>query len=240
MAFSKPVRYPARDGLTIPAYLTMPRGVEAKKLATVILPHGGPWARDSWGYNPIHQWLANRGYAVLSVNFRGSTGFGKSFLNAGNREWAARMHDDLLDAVDWAVAENIADPERIAIMGGSYGGYATLVGLTFTPETFACGIDIVGPSNIATLLDSIPAYWQPQIELFAKRVGDHRDRAQHVLPGRAGQDADVRTVDVLQRIESGVFGLVEFEDSDDMGVDQSNAELPLAAQDVCALCGVSE
>jgi dipeptidyl aminopeptidase/acylaminoacyl peptidase len=139
--------------------------------------HGGPWARDAWGFNPWHQWLANRGYAVLSVNFRSSTGLGKDFINAGNHEWGAKMHDDLLDAVAWATQQGIADPERIAIMGGSYGGYATLVGLTFTPETFACGIDIVGPSNILTLLDSIPAYWQPQIELFAKRVGDHRTEA---------------------------------------------------------------
>src|SRR5690606_6038017 len=110
--------------------------------------HGGPWARDAWGYNGSHQWLANRGYAVLSVNYRGSTGFGKNFINAGNLEWAGKMHDDLIDAVDWAVSEGIAHPERVGIMGGSYGGYATLVGLTFTPDQFACGVDIVGPSSI--------------------------------------------------------------------------------------------
>jgi dipeptidyl aminopeptidase/acylaminoacyl peptidase len=173
---------PARDGLELVSYLTLPVGSThdddpqrpASPLPTVLLVHGGPWARDSWGYNPWHQWLANRGYAVLSVNFRSSTGLGKDFINAGNHEWGAKMHDDLLDAVAWATQQGIADPERIAIMGGSYGGYATLVGLTFTPETFACGIDIVGPSSITTLLESIPAYWQPQIELFAKRVGDHR------------------------------------------------------------------
>ena len=173
---------PARDGLNLVSYLTLPRGSEhaddAQRPATpmpmILLVHGGPWARDAWGYNPWHQWLANRGYAVLSVNFRSSTGLGKDFINAGNREWGAKMHDDLLDAVAWATQQGIADPARIAIMGGSYGGYATLVGLTFTPETFACGVDIVGPSNIVTLLESIPAYWQPQIELFAKRVGDHR------------------------------------------------------------------
>jgi dipeptidyl aminopeptidase/acylaminoacyl peptidase len=172
----------ARDGLHLVSYVTLPVGSEREDdlqrprapLPMVLLVHGGPWSRDAWGYNPWHQWLANRGYAVLSVNFRSSTGLGKDFINAGNHEWGAKMHDDLLDAVAWATQQGIADPERIAIMGGSYGGYATLVGLTFTPETFACGIDIVGPSNILTLLDSIPAYWQPQIELFAKRVGDHR------------------------------------------------------------------
>jgi dipeptidyl aminopeptidase/acylaminoacyl peptidase len=118
--------------------------------------------------------LANRGYAVLSVNFRASTGFGKAFINAGNREWGAKMHDDLVDATDWAIAEGIADPERVAIMGGSYGGYATLAGLTFTPHKFACGVDIVGPSNLVTLLETVPPYWKPQIELFTTRVGDHR------------------------------------------------------------------
>jgi len=136
--------------------------------------HGGPWARDSWGYNPYHQWLSNRGYAVLSVNFRASTGFGKEFLNAGNREWAGKMHNDLLDAVDWAVKEGIAPKDKVAIMGGSYGGYATLAGLTFTPDVFTCGVDIVGPSNIVTLLNSIPPYWAPLVEQFAQRVGDHR------------------------------------------------------------------
>ena len=134
--------------------------------------HGGPWARDDWGFDAEHQLLANRGYAVLSVNFRGSTGFGKQFINAGNKEWAGKMHDDLLDAVQWAIDERIADPRRVAIMGGSYGGYATLVGLTFSPETFACGVDIVGPSNILTLLSTIPAYWQPMVQMFKDRVGD--------------------------------------------------------------------
>jgi len=130
------------------------------------------WHRDDWGYHPYHQLLANRGYAVLSVNFRGSTGFGKSFLNAGNREWSKKMHDDLIDAVDWAIDKGIADPEKVAIMGGNYGGYATLVGLTFTPEKFACGVDIVGPSNIVTLLESIPPYWKPMLNIFTLRVGD--------------------------------------------------------------------
>lgn len=171
LAKMKPVVIQARDGLKLVSYLTLPPGKNARKLPMVLLVHGGPWARDSWGYNSIHQWLANRGYAVLSVNFRGSTGFGKNFLNAGNREWAGRMHEDLIDAVNWAVGEGIADPDRVAIMGGSYGGYATLVGLTFTPEFFAAGVDIVGPSHVRTLLESIPPYWEPIKAMFEQRVG---------------------------------------------------------------------
>jgi len=140
----------------------------------VLFVHGGPWARDSWGYNSYHQWLANRGYAVLSVNYRSSTGLGKDFINAGNMEWGGKMHDDLIDVVNWAVDEGIAQKDKIAIMGGSYGGYATLVGLTFTPDVFACGVDIVGPSNINTLMETIPPYWLPMINMFTSRVGDFR------------------------------------------------------------------
>jgi dipeptidyl aminopeptidase/acylaminoacyl peptidase len=147
-------------------------GVEAKNLPAVLYVHGGPWARDTWGFNPVAQWLANRGYAVLQVNFRGSTGYGKAFLNAGNREWAGKMHQDLIDAKQWLVERGIADPKKVAIAGGSYGGYATLVGLAFTPDAFACGVDIVGPSNILTLLKTIPPYWAPLKVLFTKRVGD--------------------------------------------------------------------
>jgi len=176
-----PVIIKSRDGLDLVSYLTLPKssdpkntGKPDKPLPMVLYVHGGPWARDGWGLNPTHQWLANRGFAVLSVNYRGSTGFGKNFINAANHEWAGKMHDDLLDAVDWAVKDGIADPKKVAIMGGSYGGYATLVGLTFTPDTFACGVDIVGPSNLQTLLNSIPPYWEPLIETFTKRVGDHR------------------------------------------------------------------
>jgi len=176
-----PQQIKARDGLTLVSYLTLPAwtdadgdGRPASPLPTVLLVHGGPWGRDVWGYDATHQLLANRGYAVLSVNFRASTGFGKKFLNAGNREWAGKMHDDIVDAANWAVQQRIADPKKTAIMGGSYGGYATLVGLTFTPDLFAAGVDIVGPSNLVTLLSTIPAYWKPQIELFATRVGDNR------------------------------------------------------------------
>jgi dipeptidyl aminopeptidase/acylaminoacyl peptidase len=164
----------SRDGKELVSYLTLPaagQGGQGPK-PMVLLVHGGPWFRDTWGYNAYHQWLASRGYAALSVNFRGSTGFGKSFVNAADREWAGTMHDDLIDAVKWAVDAKIADPARVAIMGGSYGGYATLVGLTFTPEQFACGVDIVGPSNLQTLLSSIPPYWAPIKSMFAKRIGD--------------------------------------------------------------------
>jgi dipeptidyl aminopeptidase/acylaminoacyl peptidase len=174
-----PVVIEARDGLKLVSYLTLPPGSDPggtgrpdKPLPMVLDVHGGPWARDSWGLNPEHQLWANRGYAVLSVNYRGSTGFGKKFANAGNKEWAGKMHDDLIDAVDWAVKEKIADPNNVAIVGGSYGGYATLVGLTFTPEKFACGVDEVGPSNLITLIENVPEYWKPEIEMFHDRVGD--------------------------------------------------------------------
>ncbi len=169
----------SRDGLTLPSYLTLPGGTDEdgdgvpdEPLPMVLLVHGGPWARDGYGFNRTHQWLANRGYAVLSVNFRGSTGFGKDFINAGNLQWSKAMHDDLIDAVNWAVEQGIADKDKVAIMGGSYGGYATLVGLTYTPDVFACGVDIVGPSNLETLLETIPPYWAPMVKQFHDRMGD--------------------------------------------------------------------
>jgi dipeptidyl aminopeptidase/acylaminoacyl peptidase len=169
----------SRDGLNLVCYLTLPpgtdpddNGVPNRPLPMVLDVHGGPWARDSWGFNSYHQWLANRGYAVLSVNYRGSTGFGKEFTNAANGEWSGKMHDDLLDAVNWAVDEKIAQKDKVAIMGGSYGGYATLVGMTYTPETFACGVDIVGPSSLVTLLRNVPEYWMPFMPVMKIRVGD--------------------------------------------------------------------
>ncbi len=171
----------SRDGLNLVAYYTLPLGSDAdgdglpdQPLPMVFIPHGGPWGRDFWGYNPWHQWLSNRGYAVMNVNFRSSTGFGKDFINAGDRQWGEKIVEDQVDAVQWAIARGIADPARVAIMGGSFGGYSTLAGLTFTPELYACGIDLVGPSNLITLLESIPPYWKPLLELFTTRVGDFR------------------------------------------------------------------
>jgi dipeptidyl aminopeptidase/acylaminoacyl peptidase len=190
LASMRPAVIPSRDGLNMVSYYTLPvwceGAVPSEPLPMVLVPHGGPWGRDVWGYHPSHQWLANRGYAVLSVNFRASLGFGKAFLNAGNREWGAKMHDDLLDAVDWAIETGIADPDRVAIMGGSYGGYATLAGLTFTPTKFACGVDIVGPANLVTLLETTPPYWAPQIEMLTTRVGDHRtEQGREFLKSRS-------------------------------------------------------
>ena len=179
-----PVEIASRDNKTLVSYLTLPRSADANSdgkaetpVPLVLLVHGGPWARDSYGYGGYNQWLANRGYAVLSVNFRGSTGFGKDFTNAGNGEWAGKMHDDLIDAVQWAVKQGVTTQDQVAIMGGSYGGYATLTGLTFTPDAFACGVDIVGPSNLNTLLSTVPPYWASFFEQLAKRMGDPRTDA---------------------------------------------------------------
>jgi len=175
LAEMKAVVVTARDGLKLNSYLTLPAGIPAKNLPMVLFVHGGPWARDNWGYNPMAQWFANRGYACLQVNFRGSTGYGKKFLNAGNKQWGLKMHDDLIDAVDWAAKEGYADPKRVAIYGGSYGGYSALAGVTFTPDKFACSVAIVGPSSIRTLLNTIPPYWKPMMAQFSVRVGDIND-----------------------------------------------------------------
>ncbi len=171
-----PVRYTARDGLEIPGYLTVPKGIEPKNLPVIVHPHGGPWARDTWGYRSYPQFIANRGYAVFQPNFRGSTGYGKEFLNTGNKEWGTGyMQHDITDGVMYLIEEGIADPERIGIYGGSYGGYATLAGLAFTPELYAAGVSFVGPSNIITLINSFPAYWAPRIKIWTLRVGDPDD-----------------------------------------------------------------
>lgn len=181
-----PVEIPSRDGLTLVSYLTLPAGSDADgdgrpeaPVPMVLWVHGGPWARDSYGYNAVHQWLANRGYAVLSVNYRGSTGFGKQFVNAAVKEFAGKMHDDLIDGVNWAIENGVALKDKVAIGGGSYGGYATLIGVTFTPDTFACGVDIVGPSSLVTLVESFPEYWKPFLEgTWFKYVGDPTDPEQ--------------------------------------------------------------
>ncbi|HEX6849816.1 MAG TPA: alpha/beta fold hydrolase [Candidatus Polarisedimenticolaceae bacterium] len=174
LAPMKSLRYPSSDGLEIPAYLTLPKGVPAKGLPLVVFPHGGPWARDTWGYDAYAQFLANRGYAVLQPNFRSSTGYGKKFLNAGNNEWGQKMQDDITWGVKHLVAEGIVDPKRVGIMGGSYGGYASLAGVTFTPDLYAAAVPIVAPSNLITLLDSIPPYWEAIRTIFYTRMGDPR------------------------------------------------------------------
>ena len=175
----KPIRYTARDRLEIPAYLTIPKGVEPRNLPVIVLPHGGPWVRDFWGYHSYVQFLANRGYAVFQPNFRGSKGYGKAFLNAGNREWGiGAMQHDITDGVKYLVEQGIADPERVGIFGISYGGYATLAGLAFTPDLYAAGISFVGPSNILTLYESLPPYWEGFKTEFKLRVGDPEDSQQ--------------------------------------------------------------
>ncbi len=172
LAKMEPISFTASDGLTIHGYITYPPGKGRKNLPLVLNVHGGPWYRDAWGYNPEAQWLANRGYACLQVNFRGSTGYGKNFLNAANKEWGGKMHQDLVDAVNWAIKQGIADPKRIAIYGGSYGGYAALVGATFTPDLFCCAVDVVGPSNLLTWINSLPPYWEAMRSLLYKRIGN--------------------------------------------------------------------
>ncbi|MFA5646296.1 MAG: S9 family peptidase [Candidatus Ratteibacteria bacterium] len=183
LAPMKPFSLKTKDHLTLHGYLTLPQNKHTN-LPTVLYVHGGPWARDEWGFNPSAQWFANRGYACIQINYRGSTGYGKAFVNAGNREWGARMHDDLVDTVQWAIEEKIADPAKIAIFGGSYGGYAALVGATFTPDLFCCAVDIVGPSNLITLIRSVPPYWKPMISLFYTRVGNP-DTEEEFLKSRS-------------------------------------------------------
>lgn len=172
LATMQPIQYKSSDGLMIPAYLTIPKGLEPKNLPLVVMPHGGPWGRDSWGYFSYVQFLANRGYAVLLPNFRASTGYGKAFLNAGNNEWGQKMQDDITWGVKYLIEQGIADPEKVGIMGGSYGGYATLAGLAFTPDVYKCGVSIVGPSNLLTLLNSIPPYWESIRTIFYERMGN--------------------------------------------------------------------
>jgi dipeptidyl aminopeptidase/acylaminoacyl peptidase len=177
LAAMEPFSFTSRDGLPIHGYATFPPGAERSGLPAVLNVHGGPQARDEWGFDPEAQWLANRGYLCVQVNYRGSTGYGKEFVTAGDREWGAKMHDDLIDAVGYITGRSWADRDRIAIYGGSYGGYAALVGAAFTPDVFRCAVDIVGPSNLKTLLETIPPYWAPMIAQLYKRVGNPETEA---------------------------------------------------------------
>ena len=177
----KVIQYKSSDGLEIPAYLTLPKGVEARNLPLVVVPHGGPWARDQWGYNPLAQFLANRGYAVLEPNFRGSTGYGKKFLNAGNGEWGRKMQDDITWGVQYLTSQGIADGKRVGILGGSYGGYAVLAGVTVTPDLYRAGVDIVGPSELQFLMESIPPYWEAARKIFNVRLADYTTDAGKAL-----------------------------------------------------------
>lgn len=180
LAEMKPISFVSRDGFTVHGYLTLPKGKEAKNLPVVVNPHGGPWHRDTWTYNPEVQLFANRGYAVLQLNFRGSTGYGRKFWEASFKQWGKSMQDDVTDGVKWLIGENVADPKRIAIYGGSYGGYCTLAGMAFTPDLYACGIDYVGVSNLFTFLNTIPPYWKPFLEMMQEMVG-HPERDKELL-----------------------------------------------------------
>jgi dipeptidyl aminopeptidase/acylaminoacyl peptidase len=180
LADMKPVSYKSRDGLTINGYLTLPKGVAAKNLPVVVNPHGGPWARDSWRFNPEVQFLANKGYAVFQMNFRGSTGYGRKFWEASFKQWGKTMQDDVTDGVQWLIKEGIADPKRVGIYGGSYGGYTTLAGITFTPDLYAAAVDYVGVSNLFTFMGTIPPYWKPYLEMLHEMVG-HPEKDRDLL-----------------------------------------------------------
>ena len=217
----QPVVVGARDGMKLVCYLSRPReAMKGTPGPMVLLVHGGPWARDGADFNTTHQWLANRGYSVLSVNYRGSTGFGKAFVNAGNREWAGRMHDDLIDAVDWAIAEGVADPARVAIYGASYGGYSALVGATFTPEKFACAIDVFGISNLATFVNSIPPYWHSWRATWRMRMGDETTaEGRRLLEDRSP----------LNRVDSIVRPMLIAQGANDVRVVAAESEQIVAA-----------
>lgn len=224
LAGMKPISFRARDGLTIHAYLTVPKGIAAKKLPLVLLVHGGPWARDEWGYQPEVQLLANRGYAVLQVNYRGSTGYGKRFYNAAVHEFSGAMHADLIDGVKWVVDQGIADPHKTCIYGGSYGGYATLVGVTFTPQEFRCAIDYVGPSSLITLVESFPAYWRPFLEgSWYRFVGD---------PAKAADRAEMWKRSPLSRVDQITTPLLIVQGANDPRVTKQEAnQLAVALRD---------
>ncbi len=218
LAHMEPVTFTAQDGLTIHAYLTLPIGEQKSNIPLVVNVHGGPWARDTWRYNPEAQWFANRGYACLQINYRGSTGYGKDFTNAGDREWGRKMHQDLVDGVNWAVQQGIADPKRVAIYGGSYGGYAALVGATFTPDLFCCAVDIVGPSSLITLIRSVPPYWVPLLASMHKRIGNP-DTEEDFLKSRSP----------LFHVENIKIPMLIAQGANDPRVKQAEAEQIVAA-----------
>lgn len=212
------IQLPARDGLTLRGYITFPVGRARRGLPMVLLVHGGPWTRQIWGFHSTAQWLANRGYVCVQINYRGSTGYGKAFLNAGNREWGGAMHDDLVDTVQWAVAQGYADPARVGIMGASYGGYAALVGATFTPDLFACAVSVVGPSSLGTLLKSVPPYWAPMGALWRTRVGDPETEA-----------AFLRSRSPLYKVDQITIPILIAQGANDPRVKQAESEQIVAA-----------
>jgi dipeptidyl aminopeptidase/acylaminoacyl peptidase len=218
LARMEPFQVTARDGLVLHGYLTFPPGRPRQNLPAVLNVHGGPWARDIWGFNAEAQWFANRGYLCIQVNYRGSTGYGKAFVNAGDKQWGAAMHEDLLDTVAWVVAEGYADAERVGIYGGSYGGYAALVGITFTPEVFRCAVDIVGPSNLKTLIETVPPYWAPMITQFHNRVGNPET-----------EEAFLWSRSPLSRVDSIKVPLLIAQGANDPRVKQSESEQIVAA-----------
>jgi len=218
LASMEPFSFTARDGLTIHGYATFPPGADRSGLPTVLNVHGGPWHRDAWGFDPEAQWFANRGYLCIQVNFRGSTGYGKAFVNAGDREWGAKMQDDLTDAVAFVVAQGWADPSRVAIYGGSYGGYAALAGATFTPDLYCCAVDIVGPSSLKTLIETVPPYWAPIIAQFHSRVGNP-DTEEDFLWSRSP----------LSRVDSIRIPLLIAQGANDPRVKQAESEQIVAA-----------
>jgi dipeptidyl aminopeptidase/acylaminoacyl peptidase len=216
LAAMKPVAFPARDGLNIHGYLSTPKGVPARNLPMVLLVHGGPWARDDWGYQPEAQLLANRGYAVLQINYRGSTGYGKRFYNAAVKEFAGAMHNDLIDGVNWAVKQGIVDPHKMCVYGGSYGGYATLVSVTFTPKQFTCAVDYVGPSSLITLVESFPAYWRPFLEgSWYRFVGD---------PAKPDDRKDMWARSPLSRVDQITTPLVIVQGANDPRVTKKESD----------------